>query len=127
MTDPPRPTHVHIWDGDAVPAWLGSDQHWFDHDELVIRTPDGHARPKSGWWLIGWAGGWVTVATPTIGEREYGPDGVYSRLAQAEQSLDRVTRLYEQWVQEGSPPLGVPMGRWWDSRLAQMREAILRR
>ncbi|MFF7954002.1 hypothetical protein [Streptomyces griseorubiginosus] len=126
MTDPPRPVpvHRHIWDRGPLPDWLTPDQYWFDRKQIVVRTPDSHARPMPGWWLIGWDNGWVTVCSPTMGEREYGPDGLYSRLAQAEESLARFTALYEAWVEAGSPPPGQPFASWWEARLWEMREAV---
>ncbi|MER7973786.1 hypothetical protein ABTX35_33080 [Streptomyces sp. NPDC096080] len=36
----------------------------------------------------------------------------------------RVTALYERWVKAGPPPLGASMARWWDQRLAELREAL---
>jgi hypothetical protein len=39
----------------------------------------------------------------------------------------RVLALYEQWVQAGWPPLGTPLSRWWDARLAELHDAILPR
>lgn len=38
--------------------------------------------------------------------------------------LERVTALYEQWVKAGPPPLGVPLARWWDKRLAELHTAL---
>ncbi|MFM9635930.1 hypothetical protein [Streptomyces turgidiscabies] len=35
-----------------------------------------------------------------------------------------VTALYERWVKAGPPPLGVPMARWWDKRLVELRAAL---
>uniref|UniRef100_UPI001ABF052F hypothetical protein n=1 Tax=Streptomyces bobili TaxID=67280 RepID=UPI001ABF052F len=43
----------------------------------------------------------------------------------AEQDVSRVIALYEQWVKAGPPPLGTPMARWWDKRLAELHAAIL--
>jgi hypothetical protein len=42
----------------------------------------------------------------------------------AEQDVTRVIELYERWVTEGAPPLGVPIARWWDKRLVELRDAI---
>ncbi|MGW0550531.1 hypothetical protein [Streptomyces altiplanensis] len=51
---------------------------------------------------------------------------VYAALHQsAEQDVTRVTALYEQWVKAGPPPIGTPMSRWWDRRLAELHDAIL--
>jgi hypothetical protein len=43
----------------------------------------------------------------------------------AEQDVNRVIALYEQWVKAGPPPLGTLMARWWDARLAELHDAIL--
>ncbi|MEU0332199.1 hypothetical protein [Streptomyces sp. NPDC006193] len=44
---------------------------------------------------------------------------------QADADVQRVTALYERWVKAGPPPLGVPIARWWDARLAELHDAIL--
>ncbi len=43
----------------------------------------------------------------------------------AEDTVTRVIALYEQWVKAGPPPLGTPVSRWWDTRLAELHAAIL--
>lgn len=43
----------------------------------------------------------------------------------AEQDVSRVIALYEQWVKAGPPPIGTPMVRWWDARLAELHNTIL--
>jgi hypothetical protein len=35
-----------------------------------------------------------------------------------------VAALYERWVKAGPPPLGTPIARWWDKRLAELHNAI---
>ncbi|MEU4170993.1 hypothetical protein AB0F46_29450 [Streptomyces sp. NPDC026665] len=42
----------------------------------------------------------------------------------AEADVQRVIDLYDRWVKAGPPPLGASMARWWDARLAELREAI---
>lgn len=42
----------------------------------------------------------------------------------AEQDVSRVIDLYERWVKAGPPPLGTPIARWWDARLAELHDAI---
>jgi len=42
----------------------------------------------------------------------------------AEGTVTRVIDLYEQWVKAGPPPLGAPLARWWDTRLAELHNAI---
>ncbi|MFE2353441.1 hypothetical protein [Streptomyces parvulus] len=50
---------------------------------------------------------------------------VLSALHQtADATVTRVIELYEQWVKAGPPPLGVPLARWWDKRLAELHDAI---
>lgn len=39
--------------------------------------------------------------------------------------IERVIALHERWVQEGPPPLGVPLARWWDKRLVELHDAIV--
>ncbi|MFF8679525.1 hypothetical protein ACF07F_16600 [Streptomyces sp. NPDC015237] len=42
----------------------------------------------------------------------------------AQDTVTRVINLHEQWVKAGPPPLGVPLARWWDTRLAELHNAI---
>ncbi|KMS79087.1 hypothetical protein ACH49_13605 [Streptomyces leeuwenhoekii] len=42
----------------------------------------------------------------------------------AEETVTRVIDLHESWVKAGPPPLGTPMSRWWDARLAELHDAI---
>jgi hypothetical protein len=42
----------------------------------------------------------------------------------AERSVTQVGDLYARWVKAGPPPLGTPMSRWWDRRLAELHDAI---
>ncbi|MGX1116371.1 hypothetical protein RKD37_001734 [Streptomyces ambofaciens] len=42
----------------------------------------------------------------------------------AEDTITRVITLHEQWVKAGPPPLGAPLTRWWDARLAELHNAI---
>ena len=43
----------------------------------------------------------------------------------AEEDIQRVIALHEQWVKAGPPPLGTSVARWWDARLVELRDAIL--
>ncbi|MFJ4787614.1 hypothetical protein [Streptomyces sp. NPDC088794] len=46
-------------------------------------------------------------------------------IAQAHATAaERVLDLYSRWVQAGPPPLGTPIARWWDARLAELHEAV---
>lgn len=114
---PPRPAHTHTWDGGTVPTWLDPHQYWFDNNQLVVATPDGPAQPRPGWTLVGWSSGHVTIASPWTAAHVYAPDGIAGRLA-------RAAALYEQWVKAGPPPLGAPLARWWDQRLAELHNAL---
>ncbi|MET9140532.1 hypothetical protein [Streptomyces parvulus] len=50
---------------------------------------------------------------------------VLSALHQvADDTVTRVITLHEQWVADGPPPLGVPLTRWWDARLAELHHAL---
>lgn len=51
-------------------------------------------------------------------------DGQAAPAPAATEATDRVTNLYESWLAAGTPPLGVPLARWWDRRLAELRDAI---
>ncbi|MDX2846438.1 hypothetical protein PV377_47355 [Streptomyces ipomoeae] len=46
------------------------------------------------------------------------------RLGRTEKRLARVTALAERWVRSGPPPLGTPLARWWDKRLAELLAAL---
>jgi hypothetical protein len=87
-TTPPTPAHTHIWDGGNLPDWLQLDDYHFDNNQLVIYTPDSPTRPQPGWSLIRWTDNTITVASPTVAERVYGPDGIAGRLARAQAATD---------------------------------------
>lgn len=42
----------------------------------------------------------------------------------AEQRLQRIAALRDQWLMAGPPPLGTPLARWWDKRLAELNTAL---
>ncbi|MGW1436927.1 hypothetical protein ACWD7M_16955 [Streptomyces griseus] len=42
----------------------------------------------------------------------------------AQETVTRVTALYEQWTRAGSVPLGVSPNRWWDARLLELDSAL---
>lgn len=87
MTTPLDPVRSHVWDGSALPDWLQLDDYHFDNDQLVVRTPDGDTRPRLGWLLVQWSDGAVTVCSPTVAHRVYGPHGLAGRAARAEAAL----------------------------------------
>jgi hypothetical protein len=53
-----------------------------------------------------------------------------AHIALAEQAgkdqaaIARIIDLAEQWTAAGPPPLGTPMARWWDRRLAELHAAL---
>ncbi|WP_032761339.1 hypothetical protein, partial [Streptomyces alboviridis] len=49
-------------------------------EQLVIETPDGDIHPRPGALLIRWTDQVVTVASPRIAHRVYGPEGLIGRL-----------------------------------------------
>lgn len=90
MTTQPTITHTHVWDGTRdLPDWLHDRHHWHD-DQLVIHTPDQYARPEPGWLIVHWTDDTVTVASPTVADRVYGPNGLAGQLA----ALQQVARGY---------------------------------
>lgn len=85
----PGIAHTHLWDGGDLPDWLQLDHYRFDYGfQLVIHHPDGDTRPEPGWLLVHWTDDTVTVASPTLAERVYGPNGLAGRLARAERATD---------------------------------------
>ncbi|ELP67636.1 hypothetical protein STRTUCAR8_08599 [Streptomyces turgidiscabies Car8] len=42
----------------------------------------------------------------------------------AEAANGRVRALTARWVKAGPPPLGTPVSRWWDARLAELNTAL---
>ncbi len=42
----------------------------------------------------------------------------------AEAANERVRALTARWIKAGPPPLGVPLARWWDARLAELNAAL---
>ncbi|MEH0657572.1 hypothetical protein QA860_07450 [Streptomyces stelliscabiei] len=87
-------TSTHPYTGnhtDQLTAWLADTPHHFDLDgDLVIDTPDGEIHPRPGAWLIRWTDGEVTVASPRIAHRVYGPQGLAGRLHRAEEAITRI-------------------------------------
>lgn len=103
VTTQPTPARTHIWDGThTLPDWLGPDHHHWNGNRLAIRTVDGDSHPRPGWMLIGWSDGAVTIASPRIAEREYGPDGPWARAARAEDELRRYTEAESADAAAGS-------------------------
>jgi hypothetical protein len=51
--------------------------------------------------------------------------GSYAGRAEtAEAVVERVRHLNGRWLAAGPPPLGTPMARWWDKRLAELHQAL---
>lgn len=46
------------------------------------------------------------------------------RLGHAEKTLAHVHALADRWVKAGPPPLGTPLSRWWDKRLAELNTTL---
>jgi hypothetical protein len=42
----------------------------------------------------------------------------------AEQRVQRIAELRDRWLMAGPPPLGTPLARWWDKRLAELNAAL---
>lgn len=61
--------------------------------------------------------GRLTAAIAALGKSE-------TELAGLRADATRVRALADRWVKAGPPPLGVLLARWWDARLAELREAI---
>ncbi|WP_405909589.1 hypothetical protein OG742_37305 [Streptomyces sp. NBC_00828] len=41
--------------------------------------------------------------------------------------VQNIVVLYREWCRAGPPPLGTPVSRWWDARIAELGEALARR
>lgn len=83
MTTQPTITHTHTLDGShTLPDWLHHDGH-----RLTLPGRDDDTRPQPGWMLVRWSDGHVTVASPQVAARAYGPDGMHGRLERAEAEL----------------------------------------
>lgn len=71
--------------------------------------------------------GHVNLDVPTAGEVldavRHALDPAATQATDTETTA-RVIDLYERWVKAGPPPLGVPLARWWDARLAQLHAAL---
>lgn len=90
-------------------------------DESELRGP---ARTDYDRWRAALAGEQPAPAATQATELET-TARVFAGLHQsAEQDVTRVINLYEQWVKAGPPPLGTPVSRWWDKRLAELHAAL---
>lgn len=90
MTTQPAITHTHTWDGSHnLPHWL----HW-DGAHPAIPGRDDHTQAQPGWMLVRWSDGQVTIASPQVAARAYGPDGLAGRLARAEARLAKARALH---------------------------------
>lgn len=61
--------------------------------------------------------GRLTAAINALGKSE-------TELANLRADVTRIRALVGRWVKAGPPPLGVPIARWWDTRLAELHGAI---
>ncbi|MDX3634306.1 hypothetical protein PV728_29395 [Streptomyces europaeiscabiei] len=110
---------TRIWNGTPEPAllaWLGDDGHHFDGTQLVIHTTDGDLYPEPGWTIIRWPDNDLSVMSSRA---------AIKRLTPTRPDAQHVTALYERWVTAGPPPIGTSISRWWDRRLAELRQALL--
>ncbi|MEH0657708.1 hypothetical protein QA860_08175 [Streptomyces stelliscabiei] len=96
---PPDITRTWTWtegsDRTTLPDWLTGFYHWH-HDRPVIHTTDGPRTLYHQWMVIGWTDGAITVASTTVAERVYGPDGIAGRLAAAEKALARIQAIADE-------------------------------
>ena len=89
---PPDITRTWTWTGSRdLPDWLDRRHHWHT-DRPIIHTADGPRTLYDGWIVIGWSDGAITVASATVAERVYGPDGIAGRLERAETELAGVLK-----------------------------------
>ncbi|MET9909730.1 hypothetical protein ABZZ74_23495 [Streptomyces sp. NPDC006476] len=65
------------------------------------------------------------LAAAVVAELQPGVSITAALARTAAADIQRVTTLYERWVKAGPPPIGTPAARWWDQRLAELRNAIL--
>ncbi|MFD9248480.1 hypothetical protein [Streptomyces bottropensis] len=85
------------WTGSRdLPTWLDRHHHWH-HDRPVIHTTDGPRTLYRDWIVIGWSDGAITVASATVAERVYGPDGIAGRLERAEAALARIQAIADEY------------------------------
>lgn len=81
--DQPTITHTHTWDGPRnLPDWLHQED-----GHLVLPGRDDDTQPRPGWMLVRWSDGLITVASPQVAARAFGPDGIHGRLQRAEAEL----------------------------------------
>ena len=93
---PHDPAHTWTWTGDrTLPDWLDRHHHWHT-DRPVIHTTDGPRHLYDGWMVILWTDQAITVASTTVAERVYGPDGIAGRLAAAEKTLARIQAVADE-------------------------------
>lgn len=83
MTGQPTITDTHTWDGTHhLPDWLHQED-----GHLVLPGRDDTTQPQPGWMLVRWSDGLITVASPQVAARAFGPDGMRGRLQRAEAEL----------------------------------------
>lgn len=90
----------------------------------LARVRDAAALHRKG--LISTAELHAVIGPATTATEAETTTRVFAALHQsAEQDVSRVIALYERWVKAGPPPLGTPIARWRDARLAELHDAIL--
>lgn len=93
---PHDPAATWTWTGDrTLPTWLDRHHHWHA-DRPVIHTTDGPRTLYHGWMAILWRDGAITVASATVAERVYGPNGIAGRLTAAENALARIQAVADE-------------------------------
>lgn len=84
-------------------------------DDVSFRLED---EPDTQEWVPALADRVLAVILPTT--------RALAGLARSDNdAVNRVIRLYEQWVKAGPPKLGTSISREWDRRLAELHAAIL--
>ncbi|MEH0590815.1 hypothetical protein [Streptomyces scabiei] len=92
--------------GPELTAWLGDAPHTLDGNRLILHTDLGDMYPRTGWTLLKWSDGEITVASPRIVERVYGPGGL---LGQAQDTVTRVREAAAQLMRAALNTGGEPV------------------
>ncbi|MFI9340000.1 hypothetical protein ACIG0D_01790 [Streptomyces sp. NPDC052773] len=139
-----RPVEVDTiqWTGDnetAVQAFTGAQNFYAldDADRENSDDPEATAtvydKLHSTWVLVytgqhivrGVKGEFYPIAEDVLAETYESVTSPAATEATEPEKTARVIDLYERWVKAGPPTLGTPVSRWWDARLAELRNAIL--
>lgn len=80
-------TDQRVWDGTFcidLSEWLGEGTHYWYNDQLVIISPhpdEDDIPVRSGWSLLKWDDGEITVTSPRVVRRLWQPLGRCSSVA----------------------------------------------